>query len=1072
MKKLILMILMLPLSIVAQKLTVNGTVTDEETKQPLPGVVVMIKNSTKGTVTDFDGLFEIVAQKGDILVVSYIGMKKQEVVVENQNVNIQLQSDYSQLDEVVVSVGYFDVSKKDLSGSIAQVTAEQLEKNRTNSIEQMLQGQVAGVVVSESSEPGGGIAVSIRGTNSMLGGTQPLFIVDGIPIDPLTDAEGNAGSGQSQSSLSFLNPNDIEKMEVLKDAAATAVYGARGANGVIIVTTKSGGKDGGKDTFTVTVDNFVTDVIKNIDVMDGPQFEDYMNQRVINQLYVDITDPQRAGGPFDGSQALTQDNYPELATLNLPYPTSTGVNNNWQDLTYRMAFSNAYNFSYRGGDRKNNSTMSLGLQDTEGVIINTGNKRVTFNTNTRRKAFNDKIDFFSRTNVAYNTGNASSVGNSQIFQQRSVVSQALQFQPIFGLLEPGQDDDIYADLNENQVLSNPYTLAKFVTDNKESFNFIQNLSVSAKLTPKLTGVLKGAFNYQKSKRDSYYPVNTTRGRRNNGEATQSFVENKKIYAETSLRYRNNFDGHRIDAILVGTLEQNNIRTMFNKGFGFGSDATTFHTFESATDVLVPIAQFREIGLLSGLFRVGYNYKGKYYVDVNARMDASSKFAENNKSAIFPSVALAWAISKEKFLEDSDAISNLKLRLSYGKTGSNPIAPYQSLALLSPIRYNFNNQLVTGYYESNLANDDLSWETTDQYNAGLDIGLFDSKVNVTLDAYHKRTYDLLQNVTLPASNGFATIVDNFGEVENKGIEVGINAALFDTDKFGWSVSGNFSMNRNKLVKLNSNLEFQLGPSVGFSQARPIMFMEGQPLGIFWGAQTDGIYQDWDEAIASGIDGAAPGEIKYRNNSVSLDDNGQPLATQEINFDDYVQIGDPNPDFTVAITNNFRFGNWDMSMLFTGQKGGDIFWVDSWSLTGNQKSTNGLTSAYTNSWKAPLTVLDAELGTVSYDPAVGRTANVGNPAPLTDPGQRALESDRQIFDGSFVRLKNINIGYTHKFNKGRSLRLYATGQNLVTWTNYPGYDPEVQTYNKDPRRRGVDFGGYPGTKTYTLGLKFNY
>jgi TonB-linked SusC/RagA family outer membrane protein len=1062
---------MLPLSLVAQQLTVKGTVVDEETKEPLPGVVVLLKNSTKGTATDFDGEFEIEAQKGDVLMISYIGMKKQEIVVESQYITIQMQADVSQLEEVVVSVGYFDVTKKDLSGSIAQVTSEQLEKNRTNSIEQMLQGQVAGVVVSESAEPGGGIAISVRGTNSMLGGTQPLYVVDGIPIDPLTDAEGNGGSGQSQSSLSFLNPNDIEKMEVLKDAAATAVYGARGANGVVIITTKSGGKEGGKDTFTVTVDSFVTEVNKNIDVMDGLQFEDYMNQRAVNRLYVDITDPQRAGGAFDGSQALTEANYPELAAFSLPYSTTTGVNNNWQDLTYRMAFSNAYNLSYRGGDQKKNSTMSLGLQNTEGVIINTGNKRITFNTNTRRKAFNDKIDFFSRTNVAYNEGNASSVGNSQIFQQRSVVSQALQFQPIFDLLQPGQDDDLYADLNEGNVLSNPYTLAKYVTDNKESFNFIQNISVSAKLTPKLTGVLKGAFNYQKSKRDSYYPTNTTRGRRNNGEATQAFIENKKIYAETSLRYRNNFDGHRIDAILVGTLEQNNIRTMFNKAYGFGSDATTFYTFESATDILVPIAQFRETGLLSGLFRVGYNYKGKYYVDVNTRMDASSKFAENNKSAVFPSLALAWAISNEKFLEDSDAISNLKLRLSYGKTGSNPIAPYQSLALLSPIRYNFNNQLVTGYYESNLANDDLTWETTDQYNVGLDIGLFDSKVNVTLDAYHKLTYDLLQNVTLPASNGFATIVDNFGEVENKGIEVGINANIFDTDEFGWSVSSNFSMNRNKLVKLNSNLEFQLGPSVGFSQANPIMFMEGQPLGIFWGAQTNGIYQDWDEAIASGIDGAAPGEIKYINNHVALDGNGQPLATQEINFDDYVQIGDPNPDFTMAITNNFRFGNWDMSMLFTGQKGGDIFWVDSWALTGNQKSTNGLSSAYTDSWKAPLSV-DAESGTVSYDPAVGRTANVGNPAPITDPGQRALVSDRQVYDGSYIRLKNLNIGYTHKFNKGRSLRLYATGQNLATWTNYPGYDPEVQTFNKDPQRRGVDFGGYPGTKTYTLGLKFNY
>lgn len=1069
MKKIILLVLLLPLTILGQEITVKGTVLDKETNETLPGVSIVVKGTKKGTQTDFDGKFQLKAKIGTTLVFSYLGMKSREIP-STQEMKVFLEKDIEQLDEIVVSVGYFDVTKKDLSGSIAQVTTEQLEKNRSTTIEQLIQGQVAGVVVNESAEPGGGIAISIRGTNSMLGGTQPLYVVDGIPIDPLSDAQGNGGSGQSQSSLSFLNPNDIEKMEILKDAAATAVYGARGANGVIIITTKSGGKNGGKDDLSVTVDTFITEVNKNINVMNGPQFENYMNQRTINQLYVNITDPQRAGGAFDGTQALTLANYPELATFTLPYPTSTGIDNNWQDLTYRVAASNAYNISYRGGDATKNLSMSLGLQDIEGVIINTGNKRVTFNTNARRKAFNNKIDLFSRTNIAYNTGNAASVGNSQIFQQRSVVSQALQFQPIFEILEPGQDDDIYADLNEGNVISNPYTLAKFVTDKKESFNFIQNVSISAKITPKLTGVLKGAFNYQKSNRDSYYPTNTTRGRRNNGEATQAFIENKKIYGEANLRYRNNFNGHRIDAILVGTIEQNKIRSMFNKAFGFGNDATTFYTFESATDVLVPISQFREFGLLSGLARVGYNYKSKYYVDLNTRIDASSKFAENNKSAIFPSVALAWAISNEEFLKNSNTISNLKLRMSYGKTGSNPIAPYQSLALLTPIRYNFDNQLVTGYYESNLANDDLTWETTDQFNVGVDLGLFDSKINLTLDAYHKLTYDLLQNVTLPASNGFATIVDNFGEVENKGIELGINAAVFDTKEFSWNVSANFSMNRNKLVKLNSNLEFQLGPSVGFSQANPIMFMEGQPLGIFWGAQTNGIYQDWDEAIASGIDGAAPGEIKYINNHIDTDANGQPLATQEINFDDYVQIGDPNPDFNFAITNNFKFGNWDMSMLFTGQKGGDIFWVDSWALTGNQNSRNGLLSSFEDSWKAPLNV-DAT-GNVTYNPTAGQTTNIGNPAALTDPGQRALVSDRQIFDGSYLRLKNLNIGYTVLLKNNRSLRLYATGQNLVTWTNYPGYDPEVQTYNKDPQRRGVDFGGYPGTKTFTLGVKFNY
>ncbi|HEY5687831.1 MAG TPA: TonB-dependent receptor [Yeosuana sp.] len=1071
MRNLILFILFFPITLLAQQITVKGNVLEEESKQPLPGVSVLIKNTNQGAVTDFDGNFQLNAKKGDILIFSFIGMKTKEIPVSSAAVQIYMQSDISQLDEVVVSVGYFDVNKKDLSGSIVQVNNEQLEKNRTNSIEQMLQGQVAGVVVSESSEPGGGIAISVRGTNSMLGGTQPLYVIDGIPIDPLTDAQGNGASGQAQSSISFLNPNDIEKMEILKDAAATAVYGARGANGVILITTKSGGSKDGSDNLTLTVDTFVTDVIKNIDVMDGPQFEDYMNQRVINQLYVGLTNPSRSGGPFDGTQDLTEANYPELATFNLPYPTTTGINNNWQDLTYRLAYSNAYNLSYRGGDKENNLLMSLGVQDVEGVITNTANKRVTFNTNAGRKAFNKKIDLFSKTNIAYNTGNASSVGNGEVFQQRSVTSQALQFQPIFGLLELGEDDDIYADLNEGNVLSNPFTLANFITDRKQSFNFIQNLSITAKITPKLTGLLKGAFNYQKSKRDSYYPVNTTRGRRNNGEASQSFIENKKIYTEASLRYRNNFRGHRIDAILVGTYEKNDIRSMFNKGFGFGNDATTFYTFESATDILVPISQFRDFGLLSGLFRVGYNYKYKYYIDVNTRIDASSKFAENNKSAIFPSLALAWAISNEKFLKKSQTISNLKLRLSYGKTGSNPIAPYQSLALLSPIRYNFNNQLVTGYYESNLANDDLTWETTDQFNAGLDIGLLDSKINLTIDTYHKVTYDLLQNVLLPASNGFSSIVDNFGEVENKGIEIGINASIVDTKDFGWNVSGNFSLNRNKLRKLNSNLEFQLGPTVGFLQANPVMFMEGMPLGIFWGAQTDGIYEDWDEAINSGIEGAAPGEIKFRNNSIDLDSNGQPLPVQQINFDDFVQIGDPNPDFNIAITNNFHLGNWDLSLLFTGQKGGDIFWVDSWSLTGNQRSTNGLSSAFVDSWKAPLSV-DPSSGEIQYNPSAGNTINTGNPAPMLDPGSRVISSDRQVFDGSFIRLKNLNIGYTFNFEKNRSLRIYATGQNLITWTDYPGYDPEVQSFNKDPQRRGIDFGGYPGTRTYTLGLKFNY
>jgi len=1068
-KKFFFILMLMPAFMVSQQITLKGKVIDDDSNEPLLGVTLMIKGTTNGTLTDAKGAFTITTKIKDTLVISYLGMKTKEILVVSSPISIRLESDVNKLNEVVVSVGYFDVSKKDLSGSIVQINKDQLEKNRVNSLESLIQGQAAGVVVNESSEPGGGIGISIRGANSMLGGTQPLYVLDGVPVDPVADAQGNNGAGQTQSSLGFLNPNDIEKIEILKDAAATAIYGARGANGVVLITTKTATTNEGSDKFSFIYDSSVTTVRKNLDVLDGPGFERYMNQRNLNQLFQDITNPNRPGGPFDGSQELTDVNYPELLDFQIPYPTSTGVNTNWQDETYRLSHSSSYNISYRGGNFKRNLSISMGILNQEGIIVNSNNNRVTYNMNAKRKAFNNNIDFFSKTNISYKKGNAASVGNGEIFAQRGVVSQALQFQPIFSLLSVGEEDDIYAALNEGNIVSNPYTLAKYVIDEKKSVTLRQVFSMVGKISPKVTATIKGAYNYQRSTRDNYYPINTTRGRRNNGEATQASIENNKIYAEANLRYRNRFRAHRIDAILIGTYEKNSIRSLFNKGVGFGSDASSFYNFASATEIFVPISQFREVGLLSGLLRVGYNFKRKYYLDFNTRVDASSKFATNNKSALFPSIALSWFVSKEKFLKKIDEISELKLRFSYGKTGSNPISPYQSLALLTPIRYNFDDELVTGFYESNLANDDLTWEKTDQFNLGIDMSFFDSKLNFTIEAYHKLTKDLLQNVNLPPSNGYTSRVDNFGKVENKGIEFSLAANVLETNNFTWNIRTNFGLNRNKLIELNSNLDFQLGPFVGFNQANPILFKVGQPLGIFWGAQTNGIYRDWDEAIASGIEGAAPGEIKYVNNSVDLDESGVPLSLQQINFDDYVKIGDPNPDFTFSIINNLTYKNWDFSILFTGQQGGDLFWVDSWQLSGLQKTTNVLTSSFQNSWRAPLSVVD---GQVIYDQSSGNLENLSHPAAILNNGSRSIVSDRQVFDGSFFRLKNLNIGYTFKLNKKRSIRIYASGQNIITWTDYPGYDPEIQTYTKNPQKRGVDFGTYPGTKTYLLGLKLAY
>ena len=1070
MKKILFVLSILFSTILSsQDLTLKGTVFEKDSDITLPGATIQVIGNDTGVVTDFDGNFEIILTIGDKIKVSYVGKETTELTIISSPVSIYMESNTNELDEVTVSVGYFDISKKDLSGSIIQITSDQLEKNRNGSLESVLQGQVSGLVVTESSEPGGGSGVSIRGTNSILGGTQPLYVLDGIPVSPLSDAQGMGGSGGQQSSLSFINPNDIEKIEVLKDAAATSIYGARGANGVILITSKTANNENGKDKISLRYESYVTSVRKNIDVLDGSGFESYMNQRVLNQIFQDITDPTRNGGAYDGSQLINVENFPEISEYNFPYPQSTGKNTNWQDETYRLSLSNKYNLNYRGGDFKRNISIGLGINNQEGVIINSNNKTINFNMNAKRKAFNDKIDVYSKTYFTHKKGNAASVGNGEIFQQRGVVSQALQFQPIFSLLEPGQDDDIYSTLNEGNVVSNPYNLARYVMDIKKSFSFRQTLQIVARITPKLTATLKGSYNFQKSNRDNYYPLNTTRGRNTNGQASQAFLENSKTYAEVNFRYRNKFQNHRLDATVVATYEKNEIRSMLNKARGFGTDATAFYNFASAEEILTPISQFREVGLLSALFRVGYNYKRKYFIDVNARIDASSKFSINNKSALFPSVAFSWFASKEDFLKKYDNLNELKFRISYGKIGSNPISPYQSLALMTPIRYNFNDEIITGFFESNLANDDLTWETTDQFNFGIDLGLLDSKLNFIVDLYHKVTSDLLQNVQLPPSNGYTSRVDNFGEVENKGIDFSINSIISENDSFKWNVNANLGLNKNNLNKLNSNLDFQLGPSVGFSQAYPILFKVGQPLGIYWGAQTNGVYSDWDEAISSGISGAAPGEIKYINNFVDVDQSGQPLAIQEINFDDYVKIGDPNPDFTYSISNNFNFKNWDASILFTGQKGGDIFWVDSWQLTGLQKTTNVLTSSFEDSWMAPLTY---ENGNYLYDSSTGILNNVNNPGAMIDTGKRAISSDRNIYDGSFIKLKNINIGYTFELSESRNMRLYISGQNLIVWTDYPGYDPEVRTYTKNPQKRGVDFGTYPGTKSVLMGLKFNY
>ncbi|MBB6462622.1 SusC/RagA family TonB-linked outer membrane protein [Flammeovirga kamogawensis] len=1073
-QSLLFILLLLPSLLFAQHRMVNGTVVTSDDSMPLPGCNVTIKGVTKGTITDIDGKFSLLVNDTDVLIFSFIGMASQEVVVKGKtNLSIKMEFDAQQLDEIEVSAGYFDIKKSDITGSITQVGAETLEQSRTTSVENMLSGRVAGVVVSNSGEPGGGVGISIRGTNSMLGGTQPLYVVDGIPIEPLQDAQGNSGAGASQSSLSFLNPNDIQSISVLKDASATALYGARGANGVVVITTKEA--KGGKsyDKITGSVEIGISQVANRVDVLDGPGYESFINQKHINEFYRSITNPARDGMVFDGSQELTPENFPEVALLpnQIPYLQSTGVNTNWQDEVFQPAISKNYNLAYRGGTKKGNISLSFGLLDNEGVIVNSDFTRATLNMNVRREMFNGKVTLQSKTNGSYGSGRATSSGNGQFFSDKGVVTNTLTFQPIYAKLEDGQTDDLYAGLNEGQLLSNPYTMATEVQDNKEALTIAQSFILSTDFTDNLSGTVKGAVNYQNSQRQSFYPITTARGRRNNGEASRSSLSNTKLYSEVNLRYQNTFGLHHIDVVGLGTIENRSVESNFNKAFGFPVSQTSYYTFENATDILVPVTNYFDQSMLSGLLRVAYNFNSKYFIDANARIDASSKFSENNKSGLFPAVALAWAVSEESFLKSSDKVNNLKLRASYGKTGNNAIAAYQSMGLMEPVRYNFDGSVAVGYVESNLNNSDLTWETTDQANVGFDLSMFNSRLYVTVDAYYKLTHDLLQNVNLPVSNGYISKVDNFGEVENKGVELTVGYDVISKKDFKWNLTGTFGVNRNKLVSLNNNIEYQLGPKVGPDKVYPSMFMEGKPLGIFWGAETNGIYSDWAQVEQDKMPSAYPGEIRYVNHDAVYDDAGNLADNQQINFDDYVQIGDPNPDFNYSLNSSMNYKNWDFSFLITGQQGGDILWVESWSLDNMGKQFNARTEAFNNAWKAPISI-DAE-GNPSYTPSIGNTTNAGYPAPVRVSGQRAIASDRQVYDGSYIKLKSMNIGYTLPIQgKKRSIRFYAAGNNLFTITDYPGFDPEVQTYNQNPQRRGIDFGSYPGTRSYIFGLKFNY
>jgi len=984
--------------------TLNGKVIDQVTNQPIPGVNIQIKGTTHTAITDLDGKFYF--QTGQIfpytLVVSYIGYVTQEKDATTAFVQISLKEDIKELDELVI-IGYGSTTKKDYTGAAETVSAVAL-KSTQRTLESSLQGSVAGVNVTQTSgQPGAGLSIRVRGGSSIQGGNEPLYVIDGFPI---YNSEVTSGvlSGTPTNPLSSINPADIESITVLKDASSTAIYGSRGANGVVIITTKKGSSN----LLTVNYDFSLgqQEVRNKVDVLDATGFA-----RLRNAALYD-TNPA-----LGTNQYLTDDQIAQL-----------GKGIDWQSEAFQKGITQNHQLSVTGGNNQTKFAVSGNYYNQEGIIKNTGFERFSGRIN-----LNSKISNNSRFGL-----NLSLSETKSKVAPAGLITALLSMPPTATIYEP---DGSYTLRNPfENIFANP-----IATLNERKNNAV---------TDRILGTVFGEYDILKNlvfkvsfgtdiiinKEKSYLPSTIYEGLITNGEARIGHADSKTWLNENTLTYTKVFaEKHNLN-ILAGYTQQSSSREFDTSGSQqFVNDITGDNSLQSGSVAMMPTSGESRWALNSYLSRVNYNYNSKYYFTASLRADGSSRFGKNNKWGYFPSVALAWQINKEDFFAPvSDVINSLKIRTSYGSTGNQEIGEYQSLATLTSVKYLFGDQIFTGFTPTRIANADLGWELTNQFDAGIDVGFLNDKINLTLDVYRKTTKDLLLDVQIPYTTGYTSSLQNFGSVQNQGIELGINASLGNT-AFSWASNFNISFNQNKIVALGNDAEFYTFGNY--------ILKKGESLGTFYGAITDGILQTADIATKGALTGnAAPkaGDRLYK------DINGDGVFTTAA---DRTSIGDAQPDFTFGFTNNFTYKAFELSVLVNGSVGNKI-------LNGNSQALE----LFNGQQNASTSALDAWTPT---NPSTTTPRAKLDPAPVF--------SDRFVEDGSFVRVRNITFSYNLPKKITEKLRLTSvkfriTGENLLTFTNYSGYDPEIT--NGTTISPGTDTGIYPASKTISGGLNLTF
>lgn len=958
---------------------ITGTVRDN-TGQGLVGVTIQAVGENNGTVTDLDGNYSLKVSTAAVLEFSYVGYRTQKINIEGRKIiDVILEEDVKTLNEVVV-VGYGVEQKKTLTSSVGIVNSDEIKDLPVPTIDGVMQGQATGVqVVQNSGTPGGGMSVRIRGVSSISGSSQPLYVIDGIPVTTGDFAQvGYEGQGVNQ--LSDLNPGDIESITILKDAAAAAIYGARASNGVVLITTKRGSSK--KSAINFTASYGWQQAWKKLDMLNAHDWKIYRND-------------------LSGTEVFT----PEQINDN-------SIDTKWQDVIFRTAPMSNYELSTTGGDEKTRFYISGSLFNQTGILIGSDYSRM-----------NGRVNLDHKINNSVTIG--TSIGLSYAKTDRVEGDQTLHGPLPNGISTPAifpvyNQDGSY---NQDGPYSNPVSIANEATNQNFSYRGLGNVYLDWKIWKGLTFSTKWGIDFMNF-REHAFEFNTVQGKKYNGLGFETYTNVGNLVSNNTLKYGFDIQDHKFEVLAGYSFERKNIASSYIRAQDYADASLQY--INSASTIASASSGTSNEGIRSLFSRINYNLKDKYIVSLTGRLDGSSRFSEKNRNGFFPAVSAAWRLGAEDFFR-SNVVSELKIRGSYGLTGNDDIPQFLYAELYGNTTYGGKPAV----YPSNIPNPDLKWESTAQTNVGVDLGLFKDRVYLNIDVYRKLTKDLLLSRPLPLSSGFSTITENIGEVENKGFEIGLNTENLSGRKLEWTTRLNFSLNRNKVVKLYNNQPID---DLGRGSNR---IEVGQPIGIFYS-------YEW-----LGVD-PSTGDVVYADKNF----DGQ------ITSDDRTKIGDPHPDFIYAFTNTFKYNRFDLTIFFQGSQGNDIMNGSRLYLESLQGGDNQLADI-NRRWK--------NVGDITDIP---RATN----DPVAAASNKRLSS-RFLEDGSYLRLKNLTFGYnfnTKNVMRGKisSLRVYFTGQNLLTFTNYKGLDPEVNYVGDDNARLGTDFFTYPQARSFSFGLNAGF